>query len=144
MKKKIVIVIFIVFAIAQFFQIDKINPDFDQQKDIFVEYLNAPEEIKTMLKDACYDCHSYETKYPWYTYIVPVGHWIRGHINHGRDKLNFSLWADYSTEDKTGLLRESAEEMEESKMPLKSYTWTHSNAKLSDAEKAQLIAWLEQ
>ena len=70
----------------QCFQTDKSTPPIEE-KNTFAAQANPPDEILTALKDACYDCHSYETKYPWYTYVAPVSFWIRGHIKGGRGKL---------------------------------------------------------
>lgn len=128
------------FVIAQFFQVGKTNPPVESD---FIQAMNPPQEVAQMLRDACYDCHSNETVYPWYTYIVPVGQWIKGHINEGREHLNFSTWNSYSAEDKSEILHESAEEIEKGKMPLGSYTWTHSKARLSDAQKQTLVGWFE-
>lgn len=126
-----------VLLIAQFFQISKTNPEFDASGD-FIAITNPSEEVKTILKEACYDCHSYETNYPWYTYLVPLSYWINNHIKHGREHLNFSIWAEYEAKKADHKLEECAEEVEEEKMPLKSYTITHGNAKLSKEQRALL------
>ncbi len=123
--------------IAQFFQISKTNPDFNQEDD-FITMTNPPEDIKHLLEGACYDCHSYQTQYPWYTYIVPLSYWIKNHIKHGREHLNFSLWGQYEAAKADHKLEECAEEVEEKKMPLKSYTLAHGDAKLDEHERKLL------
>lgn len=120
----------VVLAVLQFFQISKVNPPVVAEKD-FINIHQPDKKISALLKDACYDCHSHETKYPWYTNIVPLSYWIKNHIIKGREELNFSNWADYSDKKADHKLEESSEKVSEKKMPLKSYTFTHSNAKLN-------------
>lgn len=131
-----------VLIIMQFFQIDKTNPPIDPAKD-FIAATNPPTDIAEMVKNACYDCHAHTTKFPWYTSVAPLSFWIRGHIRGGRQKLNYSLWTDYSEEDKKHHFHEMAEVLEEKRMPLKSYVWLHAEAKLTEAEKLKLQEWFE-
>lgn len=137
MKKKILLIILGILVILQFFGIDKTNPDFDKNKD-FLAMHNPPDKIRSMIKSACYDCHSYETVYPWYTSISPLSWWINNHIQKGREDLNFSLWGDYNADKKSHMLEECVEYVSENKMPLKSYTYTHPDAVLSDEDKSLL------
>ena len=91
-----------------------------------------------ILKQSCYDCHSNNTVYPWYTNINPVGFWMRGHINDGKRAINFS---DVSVLDKRKLdhrLEDIAKQVENREMPLTSYTLIHRYAKL-DSTQIQLI-----
>ena len=85
----------------------------------------------------------FESKYPWYTNIAPISFWVKGHIDHGREKLNFSLWNDYTKKKQHHKLEECIEEMEENHMPLKSYTWVHPEARLSKSDKAEIINFLK-
>ncbi|MFN0015662.1 MAG: heme-binding domain-containing protein, partial [Saprospiraceae bacterium] len=89
----------------------------------------------------CYDCHSYETRYPWYAQIAPVSWWLSGHVKGGREHLNFNTFAALTAEDRAHALEEIAETVELGEMPLGSYTWIHSSARLSDEQKAALVAW---
>ena len=146
MKKRtrtILLALIGIFAVLQLFQIDKTNPPSDPADD-FIAIENPPQEIAQMMKDACYDCHSYQTKYPWYTSIQPVGWWVRSHYRGGRQNLNYSEWRQYNDEDKPKGLHEMAEEIEKMKMPLKSYTWMHPEAKLSEGQKEALIAYFKE
>ena len=131
-----------VFLVLQFFQIDKTNPSYDTAQD-FMNISQPPADIAEMLKVTCYDCHSYETKYPWYTNIVPISWWIKNHIDHGRKHLNFSEWASYPADKAAHKLEECYEEVEEAHMPLASYTWMHGSAKLSDEQREGLARWFE-
>lgn len=141
-KKKIFIGIAVVLIVMQFFQIDKSSIPIDQQKT-FAATLNPPADVLAQLKAACYDCHSNETKYPWYTYVAPVSFWIRGHIKNGRNALNFSTWAEMTVNDQKHALHECAEEIEEGHMPPKGYYRMHGEAYLDNAKKTLLMNWLE-
>lgn len=140
--KKVLIVLLIAFVIMQFFRIDKTNPKVEKAKD-FIVLTQPPADVEKMLRSACYDCHSNETVYPWYSNVAPVSWWLKHHIDEGREYFNFSTWADISEDDKNHILHECEEEVEEKKMPLNSYTWTHSDAKLTDAQRKTLAAWFE-
>lgn len=94
LTKRILLGLVGLLLVIQFFRIDKTNPPVNQAKD-FIKLSSPPAKVAQLLKDACYDCHSHETKYPWYTNIAPVSWWIKNHIDHGREHLNFSVWADY-------------------------------------------------
>ena len=140
LRTKILGGIAIVIIIIQFFQIDKSEIDFDRSKDLLVNE-NVPSEVKQILKQACYDCHSYETTYPWYTNIAPFSWWIGEHIEEGREHLNFSEWANFSVKKKKHKLDELLEEVGEGEMPLASYTWAHSEARLTAEQKEALLTW---
>lgn len=139
-KKNILLALLAVLVVIQFFQIDKTNPESDPAHD-FIAMENPPAQIATMLKGACYDCHSNQTKYPWYTSIQPVGWWIRGHYRGARMNVNFSEWKDFNEDDKPLAMRECAEEIESRHMPMKSYVNMHPEAELSDEEVTQLAAY---
>jgi hypothetical protein len=142
MKKKILYGVVAIFIIIQFFRIDKTNPAINLADD-FIEIAKPSEEIAVLLKSACYDCHSNQSEYPWYSNIAPVSWWVKDHINEGRDELNFSKWSTYSVKKKDHKLEEMAEELEEGEMPLKPYPLTHPEARLSDSQKEELINWIK-
>lgn len=145
MKKRtrtILLALLAVLVVLQFFQIDKKNPPSDPAKD-FITLENPPAEVATLLKNACYDCHSHETKFPWYTNIQPVAWWIRGHIRGARQHLNYATWGDYEADKKAHKFEEMAEETKAGHMPMKSYTWMHPEAKLTEAQRQTLVAWFE-
>lgn len=142
-KKNILIGLAVIFVIMQFFRIDKNNPSTDPEKD-FIEVMNPPAKIAKMLEVSCYDCHSNDTKYPWYTNVAPVSWWVKGHINNGRKHLNFSEWADFPAKKKAHKLEECVEYVEETRMPIFSYTIPHRDAALCKDERAELVAWFKQ
>lgn len=143
MLKKILLGVALVALGLQFFQIDKTNPEFDPAQDI-INITSPPTEVASILKTACYDCHSYQTKYPWYTNIQPLAWWIKDHIDHGREELNFSEWDTYSFRRADHKLEESSELVLEHEMPLPSYLWAHSDARLTDAQIKTLTSWFDQ
>ncbi|ROI12761.1 heme-binding domain-containing protein [Epilithonimonas hominis] len=136
--KKILVVLLMVFIIIQFFPIDKTNPTTNEGMD-FLKIKNTPEPITKLIKNSCYDCHSNETKYPFYSNIQPVAWLLKNHIDEGRKELNFSTFATYEPKRQAQKLEEAAEYIEQKKMPLESYTLGHSDAKLSDEQRKQLV-----
>jgi cbb3-type cytochrome oxidase cytochrome c subunit len=136
--KKILIVLLMVFIIIQFFPIDKTNPITNEGMD-FLKIKNTPEPIAKLIRNSCYDCHSNETKYPFYSNIQPVAWLLKNHIDEGRKELNFSTFATYEPKRQAHKLEEAAEYVEQKNMPLESYTLGHSDAKLSDEQRKQLV-----
>lgn len=126
--------------VAQFFRIDKTNPTIDITKD-FIAISNPNEEVKRILKASCYDCHSNETKYPWYTNVAPVSWMVKNHINEGRKHLNFSVWGTYDLKKLDHKLEECVDEVKEGEMPMSAYSLFHNEAILSEAQKAVLVDW---
>ena len=127
-----------VFIIIQFFPINKSNPITNEGMD-FLKIKNTPEPIAKLIRNSCYDCHSNETKYPFYSNIQPVAWLLKNHIDEGRKELNFSTFATYEPKRQARKLEEAAEYVEQKKMPLESYTLGHSDAKLSDEQRKQLV-----
>jgi len=141
--KKILILLLIVFVIAQFFRPDKNEGDIASVEDFFVD-TNPPENVKLILKQNCFDCHTSSTRYPWYSNITPVNYWMADHISHGIEELNISKWNDYTIKKKDHKFDELIEMVEEKEMPLPSYTWIHREAKLTDSEIESMIAWAKK
>jgi hypothetical protein len=141
-KKKIFLFLLIAFVVMQAFRIDKTIKVVETSKD-FIAVTAANTEVTNLLKTACYDCHSNQPAYPWYTNIAPVSWWIKHHINEGSHHLNFSEWGTYSEKRKNHKLEECVEMVEEGEMPTASYTWMHGEAKLSDAQRLVLVEWFK-
>lgn len=138
--KKIALLLLVVFIIAQFFGPDKNEGDIASVEAFYTD-TNPPEEVKIILENACNDCHSDNTRYPWYNNITPVNYWLADHVKHGKKHFNISKWNDYSDKKKDHKLDELIEMVEEKEMPLDSYTWTHGEAKLSQDQIDAVIAW---
>lgn len=133
MKKFIAFIVVLLVGI-QFIPVERTNPPV--QSDI-----DAPLEVKAILKKACYDCHSNETNWVWYTKIAPMSFLAVKDVNDGRKHLNFSEWGSYT--DKTEkMMEEIWEEVREEKMPPWQYRIVHSEAKLTQEEKGILRNWV--
>lgn len=138
--KKIAIALLVVLVAMQFYRPEK-NTAEGEYIAAFKAETKPSAEVTQILETACYDCHSDHTNYPWYNNIAPVSYWLDGHIEEGKEHLDFSAWNDYSLKKKDHKLDELIEEVEEDKMPLKEYTWTHQDAKLTKDQKSTLIKW---
>lgn len=141
--KRIGLAIIIVLILIQVFPGEKPSVTMDNPGDIHEEIL-VDTEVSKILKTACYDCHSNETKYPWYASVAPVSWLVIKDTNEGRDELNFSEWVSYSEKRKHHKLEELIEEVEEGEMPLEVYTYTHAEARLSEEQIATLISWAQE
>ena len=105
--------------------------------------VEVPENISSMLRSACYDCHSNETIYPWYASIAPVKWIVYDHTEEGREDLNFSEWNALSKSDRVEALDDIIEEVTDGKMPLRFYPLTHKDAKLDEEDRQELSDWAE-
>jgi hypothetical protein len=101
----------------------------------------APPDVRTVLRRSCYDCHSNETVWPWYSRIAPVSWLVAGDVKEGREKLNFSTWNRYSEAEKTKKMKKCWEEVEEGEMPPWYYLPAHRAAVLSSENRAILSRW---
>lgn len=140
--KRVLIFLLMAFIIIQFFRIDQTNPEPTPQLD-FLLIKNTPASTADLIRNSCYDCHSNETAYPWYTKIQPFGWLLQNHIENGRKELNFSTFATYDTKRQLHKLEEAIEMIESDEMPLDSYLLGHPEAKLSTEEKKQLVSYLK-
>jgi len=137
MKKALLILVALLGAI-QLIRPDRTNPPVDTKIA-----LHAPEKVAKILKRSCYDCHSDETVWPWYSDIAPLSWSIVGHVNDGRKALNFSRWATIDPKTKTKRLKRAVKTTANGMMPLSSYLWIHKDAKLSKEDKEILKTWFE-
>ena len=141
--KKIGLPVLVVFIIIQFIQPARNKSSVLLATDIS-KMLKVPGTVQAILKNACYDCHSNNTDYPWYVNIQPVGWLMSRHIKQGKADLNFSEFANYSVRKQLSKLTGIANSIKDDNMPLSSYKWMHKNARLSKDEKAILINWIQQ
>ncbi len=140
--KRVLLFLLMAFIIIQFFRVEQSNPEPTPQLD-FLRIKNTPGKTANLIRNSCYDCHSNETNYPWYTKIQPFGWLMQNHIENGRKELNFSTFATYDTKRQLHKLEEAIEMIENDEMPLDSYLLGHPEAKLSAEEKKQLISYLQ-
>lgn len=141
MIKKISVGLLVLFTAAQFINPKKNESEFVPESD-FITLEQPPQHLANIIKTSCYDCHSNNTIYPWYDRITPINFWVDGHIEHGKEHLNFSEWSSYSAKKKAHKLDEFIEMIEDKEMPLASYTLTHQDAKLSNADITALTNWI--
>lgn len=103
--------------------------------------MQPPADVEPLLRRACYDCHSHETRWPWYSQIAPVSWLLQRDVVDGRKHLDFSTWASLAPERRAKKQRSCGKQVEEGEMPLWFYLPLHPEAKLTPEEKAKIIAW---
>ncbi len=138
--KKILLVILVVIIAIQFIQPARNKSGQVLPTDISKLYI-MPVQVQSLLKNACYDCHSNNTNYPWYATIQPVGWMLARHIKNGKAELNFNQFGDYSIRKQRSKLNSIAKTIEDGTMPLSNYTLIHKNAILKKDEKVLIIGW---
>ncbi|MBI1305976.1 MAG: cytochrome C [Bacteroidetes bacterium] len=143
MKKKVILALVAILVLIQFIRIDKSVPTVPEGAKDITASMEVPSDIALMLKTSCYDCHSNETVYPWYSNIAPVSWLLGNHIKDGRKHLNFSVWSTYPDKRMKHKMEECAELVEEGEMPMDQYLWMHSNAKLNSDQTAKLVDWFK-
>jgi hypothetical protein len=139
-RKKILLALLIVLVVIQFIQPVR-NKSSEMLSTDMTKTTNVPGNVQSILRTACYDCHSNNTNYPWYSHIQPFGWLLAKHIKKGKADLNFSEFGSYSVRVQISKLSELANSIKDGTMPLKSYTIIHKNAQLSKEDKALLIDW---
>ncbi|WP_438424136.1 heme-binding domain-containing protein [Aquimarina macrocephali] len=141
MIKRILFLFVLVFLISQFLRPTKNEASYDSIAT-FEATTTVSAEVKSILQNQCYDCHSNVTRYPWYMEVSPVSHWMAYHIKEGKEHFNVSEWEFYTDKQKDHKLEEFIEMIEKKEMPLESYTWMHGKLPANDAEK--LINWAKE
>lgn len=140
--KKIGIII-IILIVMQFIGINKQVPTIEPAMD-FIAVETPPAHIQELIKNACYDCHSYETQYPSYSNIAPISWMIGNHVKEGRKHLNFSIWDSYSDEIKRDILYKSYKQTGARLMPPYTYVMMHKEAKIPNNELKKLYTWFKE
>ncbi|MEO8794918.1 MAG: heme-binding domain-containing protein [Daejeonella sp.] len=140
---KIGLLALLIFAIA----IQFIQPAPNQSGQVLetdiTNVFEMPKDVQAILRTSCYDCHSNNTKYPWYSKIQPGGWWMASHINKGKSDLNFNEFGSYSKRRQQSKLKSIANAIEDGTMPLPSYTLIHTDAKLDREEKSLVLNWVK-
>ena len=143
MKKKIAWFLLISLIVIQFIKPEK-NQSAQKSPNDISTVAAVPGKVQTILDKACNDCHSNNTRYPWYSNIQPVAWWLADHVKEGKGELNFSEFASYSPKKQAHKLEETIEMVKEGEMPLNSYTWTHKDAILTSEEKLAVSTWADE
>jgi hypothetical protein len=142
--KKILFIGLIIFLLMQLYQPAR-NISFEQNITAdFTKVYNVPKNVEVIFRTSCYDCHSNNTFYPWYSYIQPTRFFMESHINEGKENLNFNEWGNYSGRKQKNKLDRIAKQIKSNEMPLASYTLIHKNATLSATQKKEVLDWINK
>jgi hypothetical protein len=132
----------LLFAALQFANPSHQNPPVVPGQDALAT--NAPpSSVAALLKNSCYDCHSLETKWPWYSYIAPVSWYVKHDIDEARASMNFSEWPHDDPKRARKRWRHIAGDVQDGEMPPASYTWMHPHARMNAQQRAELVKWAE-
>lgn len=134
MKKFFWILFLIALIVIQFIPVKRTNP-------ASISEIDAPADVKAIFRNSCFDCHSNETVWPWYSYVAPASWLLVSDINEGRENLNFSNWGNLDRSKQTKLREEIWEEIREERMPLWQYRILHPGSKLSQEQKNLIRNW---
>ncbi|RXP53623.1 cytochrome C [Lutibacter sp. HS1-25] len=139
--KKVLLGILVLFILIQMVRPTK-N---DSKNDVnhISTVMPIPAEVDKILTTSCYDCHSNNTVYPWYSEIAPVSWFLAQHINEGKEHLNFSEWTVYNKNQQEHIANDLEEVLEGQGMPLKSYLLIHKDAAMTPEQYKLLLNWVE-
>ena len=140
MSKKNGYVALALLLVIQFIRPNRNESSAPTPNDISGKY-SVPAEVDKILKTSCYDCHSNNTRYPWYSNIQPVAWWLADHVNEGKSELNFNEFLAYKPKKAHHKMEEVIEQLQEHEMPLKSYTLVHRDAELDDSQRKLVADW---
>jgi hypothetical protein len=131
------IVLVAALAAIQFIPVERANPPVESD-------IAAPDEVKKILRRSCYDCHSNETRWPWYARVAPMSWLIARDVKEGRRELNFSAWNQFTGARRARKFKEIVEQVEQDKMPQWYYLLLHPDAQLPAADKETILNWAKQ
>jgi hypothetical protein len=131
-----------VFVLLQLTNPSRTNPPVAPGHDLMAT--NAPPpEIAALLHTACYNCHSHETQWPWYSHVAPVSWLVANDVTRGRERLDFSEWPRELPERAAKRLERISEEVDYKDMPPAKYTLMHPEAQLTAGQREQLMQWAD-
>ena len=137
--KKILFIGLIIFLLMQLYQPAR-NESFEQDITAnFTKVYNVPKNVEAIVRTSCYDCHSNNTNYPWYSNVQPVGFFMEHHIKEAKEDLNFDEWGKYSKRKQENKLDRIVKQIKSDEMPLASYTLIHKNARLTTVQKKEVM-----
>lgn len=139
--KIIILVLFIIIIAIQFIQPAR-NQSGQVNQNSITKIYSVPKKVQMILSVACYDCHSNNTRYPWYANIQPGSWWMASHIKEGKNGLNFDEFASYSNRLQQSKLKSIVNSINNGTMPLSSYTLIHKEAILSREDKMSIKNWV--
>lgn len=132
--KYLFLIIFLGLIALQFVKVERTNPPVTAE-------IKAPAEVQNIFKKSCYDCHSNETKWQWYSYVAPVSWFIIKDVEEGRKRLNFSGWEKLSAKKKFDLKKGIWEKINNGEMPMIIYTYTHPGSVIDITQKNIIKFW---
>lgn len=138
--KLLVIVIIALIVLIQLYRPERFTTA-EVTGDHITKKLNVPSNVETILKRSCYDCHSNQTTWPWYSAVAPISWFVISDVTRGRAKMNFSEWGKYSQNKQSIKLDKICDQITDGNMPLKQYLYIHKNAVLSQQDKDILCNW---
>ncbi len=136
------LIVFMLLVAIQFFPIEK-NSGISNPQMSFSNLYNPPAAINTILKVSCYDCHSNNTRYPWYRKIQPVGWLLESHIKEGKKALNFDEFGTYTNRKQKSKVKAIFNQVNDDKMPLRSYKALHRDAIMTTEEKNSFLNYFK-
>lgn len=140
LSTRIVIGLVIIGAGLQLVRPDRANPPVTPGRS--VESAAAiPPAVHAILKRSCYDCHSSETRWPWYSGVAPIAWGVAHDVTEGRAQMNLSEWGAYPNRKRIAILEKMCDEVREGAMPLRQYLWLHRDARLSEADWKSVCDW---
>lgn len=142
--KKILIIGVIIFLLMQLYQPARNESSGQDFTNNFTNVYNVPDNVETILKKSCYDCHSNNTRYPWYSYIQPIRIFMESHIKDAKENLNFDEFGKYSKRKQENKSDRIIKQIKSNEMPLASYTFAHKNARLTPAQKKVVMNWINK
>ena len=142
MIKRFLLILLIIFIAIQFFRPEKNIHSGVEAADISRIY-PVPANVDTILVHACKDCHSNNTRYPWYNKVQPVAWFMANHVKDGKRSFNLNEFASYPVWRQYDKISEVKKQIDKGDMPLSSYTWIHKDAVLTNAQKNTIETWSE-
>ena len=135
--------IIVLLIVLQFFHPEPNNAPLDPEQDM-LSMVSPPDSLAILIRGSCYDCHSNQTSYPWYSRISPVSWYLNKHIVKGKEEVNFSVYGAMGKADKIGLFADFCDVLDAGSMPLQSYKLIHKEARLTQEERETLCNWTER
>jgi len=135
LRLQVALACILVLAAIQLIPVHRTNPPVLSEVD-------APAPVMAILRRACYDCHSNETRWPWYSHVAPMSWLVVSHVNEGRGDLNFSEWPLLDFESQSLSFVDIRRQITERKMPLRSYKWMHRDARLTQEDRDAILQWV--
>lgn len=142
-RRNVIVILVLLLLLIQLYRPEKNTAASASPNAIEAQY-KVSKEVAALLRKSCYDCHSDNTVYPWYSHIQPFSWWLQSHVNDGKEELNFDQFNTYPVKKKKHKLDEVVEVIEKDEMPLSSYTLVHRKAVLSAQDKEKIIDWAKE